>query len=390
MLKRLFEWYRLVSPTPDDTLVERRTGAVKDLLGKLSNATDYKLLIDCTAAAANGLGAFDQSSQLVRSVVECIRNHQPAFPQDLSENALDLRACCAVAVGELLTRYQSGDGVRDKDARLAAVLIVPAFGLRSRLKQKYLQATLDELHAAAVATLQRAAVAKRERQGVNLKKLEGIKVAAVNTAAATTPKTPVAATDEDIDKKLTALWKKLLPALKESFASVERQAAADREELEVLWWLYNGVSEGLDQPLSALKPGTAAVCCGVEVADRLVVPPLASVRQMVAHGTDKNRTSDDTSAKSLEELVGQWEREVAGLLMPADTELQRDVRRHPALLPLSWLSLRLHEGNHAAGWNQEFEMKTGAALSDTHKPAELAVQAFNERVAQRLYTALVG
>lgn len=394
MLRRLFEWYRLVSPTPSDDLVEKRTAAVADLLEKLSGAADYDLLVACTAAATNGLETgFEQTSELVQGVIECIRNHQPAFPEDLSENALDLRACCAVAVGEVLIRDEGTASPPDNDAKLAASLIVTALGLRPRLRQRYLQSMIDELHVAALATMQRAAEAQRERQSGSSKRLESVKVAATAQAAATTTAAAATATGEvtaeDIDEKLDAFWLQLMPVLQESFASIERQAAADREELEVLWWLYNGYSEELKKPLVNLKPGAAAISCGVEVADRVVVPPLGSIRQMVLQAADKNRKQADTVAKPLRELIEQWEPEISSLLMPSDGDAQQLLREYPALLPLSWLGLRLHEGGHAAGWNQEFEAKTGAPLSHPHKPAALAVQAFNERVARRLYLSLM-
>jgi hypothetical protein len=372
----------MVTPEPDNELVQSRTPAATDLVQKITDSKTYDLLLAATTAAANGLDGFKQDSELVQTVVGCIREHQPAFPEDLTENALDLRACCAVAVGEILSRDVATDSRPDTDAQLVASLMVPGTELRPRTNERYLQLVLDELHDAAIATLQRGATVKRQRVVLSLKKLESFKVPPLADQAS-------AITGAIFDERLAAFWKGLFPLLRDSFSRIQQQASADREELEILWWLYDGFSANRGEGLRTLKPAIAAAYCGVEMADRATVPVLSSIREMVVQATTKHRPSTEIEPKTLEELIGDWDAQVSALIVPQNATVRDLVRNYPSLLPLSWLCWRLNETNHSPGWNADFEARSSVRLSGLYAPADLAVQVFNERAAQKFYEGLV-
>lgn len=363
MLKKMFEWYRIVNPNPDDTILEKRKLAVTELIKRLSESEDYNLLIACTSGVANGFETnFKQESEIVEAVVGLIREHQPAFPVDLSENALELRACCAIALGEILTQNENQDKVAREDAELVASLFVSAIGIRPKITQKYLRVVIQALEQISFGVLESIAQDRRQRTAINYDGLD---------------KVPPNA-------NIPAFWDGLRPILKSYFSLIDRQNAADREELDVLWWLYNGFSEIVNQPLIALSPAIAAICCGAEIADKVLLPPLESVRQMVLQATERGRKRSALVAVPLTEIAAEWKEKILSTLIPTNTGPQEIIKRFPPLFPLSWLCSRLQESQGSPGWSQEFKLKTGIPASQSCEPGKIAMQAFNERIAQRV------
>lgn len=361
MLKKTFEWLRVVDPKPDNQAVEGRTKAVSDLVAKLDQAKDHRLLgAFLTGALAGFEGRFEPDSHPVTSVVESIRKFQPAFPSDLSENALDLRVSCLLAVGELLTRNPKKGPQADRV--LAASLLLAGSGLRPEEEGKHLRDILSELLAEARKVVQDRAIEARTRHDLDLSQLEGI--------------TP--------DGDIAAFWKDLLPALLDCFGVVEDRAKADREELEVLWWFYNAFSESFGKPLASLPADVAALACGAEVGGRVLLPPHSGLIEMVADAAARGRKKPEIAARALTSLASAWDEPARKLLNPPDPGSRKFALEFPALLPLSWLSVRMVESRGAAGWEEEFERKTAIPPSREVVIPGLAKQAFRERVAQRL------
>jgi hypothetical protein len=171
MLKKTFEWRRVVHPKPDNQIVEGQTRAVTELLGKLDDADDEDLLgAFATAAVAGFDGKVDTHSGPVATVVEGIRNHQPAFPADLAENALELRITCALALGELVTRVRTKG--QQANAVLAASLLIAGSGIRPEERGNHLRTATTELITAAREAVQTRAVEVRERDELDLGPLQ--------------------------------------------------------------------------------------------------------------------------------------------------------------------------------------------------------------------------
>src|ERR1019366_5213776 len=258
MLSRTYEWYRIADAVPsDDTISKRRAGCL-ELVSDV--ASDPQLIAECVELAILGVsGDRGVASRLVELTVACIRNHQPAFPQDLSENALAVQACCAIAIGEVI----GGDtAVPSRVRTLAAVLTKAATSVRPPVQERYLRAIIDTLSKSATDSLQQAAEAARRREPLSMVALDRIQ-----------PPTELG--------DFASFWEGARKAWRDFAAAAERQSQADREELEVLWWVYGGHSQTTGELLSKMKLGAAILCCGAEIADRVLVPPLSSTRDIV-------------------------------------------------------------------------------------------------------------
>ena len=61
-------------------------------------------------------------------------------------------------------------------------------------------------------------------------------------------------------------------------------AALDREEINLLWWVLGGVSEIFSRPLQTLSPEVRAVTTGIEIGALMSALPTQSHRNLVLRG----------------------------------------------------------------------------------------------------------
>ncbi|MGO8928275.1 MAG: GTPase-associated system all-helical protein GASH [Limisphaerales bacterium] len=367
MLSKLFEWYRVVNASPSDDIIEKRKASATALLEHLASAPDYELLLACVTGAVNGFeSGFDQKSNIVTLVVESIRKHQPAFPEDLSENALELRMSCATVMGEILNRSLQSTDTPDGRSLLAASLFTSAIPAHPPIRARHLQTVLNELARMAKDVTERGSLDRRKRVGFFLQEFDEIKAAALPT-----------------------FWEGLSTKLKSCLTNLQQQAAAHREELDVLWWMYTGFSTKAGKALEDLEPGELSFCCGAELANLVMPPPTRSSSQMVRRAIRDHCKTNGGLEMSLKKLAVAWRGDLLPLLAPDEGVVKQLVQTHPPLLPISWLCNRLRESGGAAGWGEEFAVKTGIPDGRQLSLEDWGVQIFNERIAQRSYLGIL-
>jgi hypothetical protein len=307
---------------------------------------------------------FSQESPVIGMVIKAVKDQDAAFPEDLKENAVELRAVAAIVVGELLTRNREAQS--GKDEILTALSIRSALSLRPQSKDKAIRWALDTLLFASDQLLQSAALQQRTRTTRALQTVSKIKE--------TTP--PVA----------TDLWTVVVPAFKSALQEVVAQTAIDREELEALWWLFTAYSELEQKSLAELSPSGAAFCSGIELARRALLPPPLSMTAMVKRATESGRKATALGPLSLQDALKDWSDKMLNALSPADGSTDEAVSQYPALLPLSWACRRLRERTGTGKLGKEFTAATGIPLDHSNSPAEWGSQVFREKILLRVVT----
>lgn len=366
MISKVYEWLRAADLNPDDHMVTTRTSAVEDLVTRIRESSDYDLLLDTVTAAVGGCKRLGEQSSSFATILECVRTQAPAFPSGIEENGLHLRIICCLGLGQLLN--SDDEDSPDKDELLSASLLTAGLGLKQKEAGRHLDDVFAELEGIARANLQRQAVAMRERVDLDWQEFDGLK-----SAASDPPN----------------FNQRLLPAVKSLLQGIERQHQLDREELEVMWWLYNGYSEDLGKRLKAATPHLAATAIGSAVAGRISPPATIGITELVAQSATRDRAAAQLKAKGLGKIAVELGEAGRKLLLPSNESLRKIVSTRASLLPISWLCLRLHESQGVAGWEAELQSKAGLA-SDYEMTAEkLAVQVFTECQAQRVYNSLV-
>lgn len=366
MISKVYEWLRAADLQPDDQMVTTRTKAVEDLEKKIREAKDYGLLLGTVTVAVGGCERLGEKSPAFGTILGCVRTQSPAFPSAIAENGLHLRMICCLGLGELLT--SNDDGEPDNEELMVASLLVPGLGLKPSEAGRHLDKVFDELGGVARANLQKQAVSLRERVDLDWKDFDGLK------ATETEPPT---------------FNRQLLPALKDLIKGLQKQQELDREELEVMWWLYNGYSERLRKQIKSATTALAAVAIGCELADRVALPATVGLSELVIQAAVRERPAAQIKAKPIEKIVSELGETGRRLLLPAEDHVRKFVQVTATQFPLTWLCLRLEESHGTSGWEAELLTKTGLTSDRELSPGELAAQVFSERQAQRVYCSLV-
>lgn len=360
MLKRLFEWYCAVNTKPANEVLEHRRASIERLVAIIDEQENNELLTSMLVMAVAGTdGRFNQESRLVNEIVNAIREQQAAFPQEIEENGLELRVCAALTVGELLDRRLDSTA-KASVGKFAAARAVSTLAFRPLPAERYLRKVLTELSGRAHTTLEDVGTAARRR--------------------APAPQPLPAEIEQATD--VPTLISHLAPWLTRTINAVADNARADREELNVLWWLYSAHSEVLDTPLADLPPTVAAFCCGGELGKLALAPAPDNIRHMARHAVERMRDPADIRAQELRVIATNWTDPMLELL--ADSDFNGTLDDYAVLMPISWLCQRLKDSGLASGWDAEYERKTGLSASAEWRPGDLAVQVFNEQIAHRL------
>jgi hypothetical protein len=361
MLKRFYEWYRVVNINPSDDVLEKRRAAVQDLVTRILTAPGDPFCMAIIGIAIHDPeGAFDHNSEHVRALVDIIRTHHLAFPADLSDNALELRTVAAAALGEILSSNASD---APKFAAVIASIVVSSVGNAETTRAKYLEQMLAELYELSRSSLSKLAREARERRSVIT---SGPEQSAVESAT----------------------LKSLHAHMNAQFKELERQREADREELNLLWWMYRGYSDELRIKISEAAPSMAGLASAKAIGDLSILPPLLAIEEMTAKMTGVSGP-DQPLVKAIE-FAQSIHPTGSSLLIPENHSLLQLVEAYPAMMPLTWLLIRLRGGQTEASLRTNLRKKIPWSTKTEMSNENWAIQCLRERIAQRAYEGVEG
>lgn len=352
MLSKCYEWYRVVDASPTSDTIDRRRAAAESLVEVLSGDDDDVLLGGAAGIASGFEVSATQETTVVQRIVESIRAHESAFPSDLSENALELRVCASVAMGELMQ-------TDSRNGWLAAGAIRSGLGARRRSSRRYLQDMLDGLTELADERLWESAAILRRRDGHAFAPIGAVDLTNVNTAVPA-----------------------LVAGLKQSIERMERERRMDREETNILWWVFSGDSTTTRGPRADLPASDAAICAAVEMSRLCQVPAHPNVEGMIRIVSGRGRTEEERKPVTLKELGSSLDLELLEELLHEDPAraLGHD---YPSLAPVLWVCDQLLETKGAARWGAALKRVAGVSADIERTPAEWSVQLLRELLVSR-------
>jgi hypothetical protein len=350
----------MVDAKPTAETIDRRTAAIQDLTKALIEPQSWDVVLGSVVGVVEGFEANRaNTSPAVELIYQSLHAKDSTVPKDLSDNALELRAAAATSIGEILVRNPQSPP--SMVALVVASSLLSGLALRTPVKERYVKAVLDELTQAARETLHRAQLLKRRR---------------------TAPGKALSAIDEKNIPDVATALPNLIKAAKELAKEFSDQASLDREELNVLWWVFAESSSTFGARVEDLPPGKAAFAVGAELANLCLLPPPDSAAALLKRAARLIKKGD--TKRPLEKAIEETDKASWALLSTEeDEELLGD--SYPVLAPLTWLSAKLQGSSVAAGWGAEFSAKTGVESVIPLNPLALAEQVFLERVVQRLY-----
>ncbi|WP_349976465.1 GTPase-associated system all-helical protein GASH [Pseudomonas sp. WHRI 8519] len=250
---------RLIDPAPTDDFVSKREAAIKALRIKFLKVKTVSDLLRLGSTLS--LGCFGQSDipeDILESIASALVKESPAF--DPEENPQEIKL---IGILALLDAIENG-GNADKWA-IADVLAVAAWSTLSFIPPLE-EPKLDVLRCEVI---------------------EKARNRALKTAITTRDRSPV----PDVDKLVVDPGATELPVvLTSTIEALRRNAALDREELDLLWWVIADGSDILQKPLSAVPGQTRAIISGFEVGSMLRRLP----SQAHNHLVQRNITATET------------------------------------------------------------------------------------------------
>ena len=108
--------------------------------------------------------------------------------------------------------------------------------------------------------------------------------------------------------------------------ALQMNAALDREEIDILWWVLGGVSEIFGRPLQSLSPEVRAVTAGVEIGALMRALPTQSHRNLALRGLE------ETAPLSLSKLLASIGEDCVKIA--ASFEDETLINKAPLVFPL--------------------------------------------------------
>jgi GTPase-associated system helical domain len=361
MISKAFEWYRIVSATPNSEAVEARTNAAAELVAELSQH-ERGTLFAMAQGIARDFHGFPTEADTIEWLLRILKKHDPAVSENLSENKLELRCIAAITFGELLFRSKEEP---TQGATIAAAAFVSAMNLRPLPTQRYIRAMLEELSKLAQEVLEVAADTRRKRVALNPLQDKELAVADLPTAKAA------------------------ISRLEGQIIELEENAAMDREEISLFWFIATGFSRTKKKPFAGLPVSVAAVHAALEVYRFVLIPPALNCFEILAALVENKRKAKDLKPIPLSDHLTMWTAAEEPSAIAAASSSDADLASEfPAVFPITWIANRMREAQSLPN-ESEFHTMTDLRLAANLSATELSRQLLCEKVAASLMGELL-
>ncbi len=248
---------RIFEPAPDDDFVTKRAAAIRNFQTRLVR-NQHRTVSDWMVIGSGVCEVFRDSPSmpdaLATKIEAAIKKQSASFVRDGRD--LEMGVCAAAAIVQWVNSRQTArDGLSAPDILAVALWSALSF-LPACNKPK-----LEEFRVIAVESARNhildTSLETRDRHDVPA-------FAAVG--------------GEETTREAFAL------AAAPTVDALRINAALDREEIDLLWWVLGGASEIFDRPLQSLSPEARAVTTGVEIGAIMRALPTQSHRNLALRG----------------------------------------------------------------------------------------------------------
>lgn len=309
-LTHIATYIRIFDSDPSDDLVNKRTAAISEI----ANAVKAQRTVDELLRIANDLAVAAQqggtlSASLTETIEGAIRKSSTAFVAEGHE--LEMLVCGMAGALQVL---EGATPLRNGTTSIADVLSIGLWSALSFQKPRS-DAKLEQLRSELMRTAQHhcAAAAHDSRKRAKV----------LDPEFKEAPKK----TEDDPDDEFDAVAvNEGLKPFRDAITDLRANAAIDREEIDLLWWVLSDWSKLLGRRLSTEKAGAAAVASGLEVGRMIRRIPAEAHRHLVLRNV---ATGKDLSLQELLTAIAD------DRIALAPTEAETYISRCPSVFPLS-------------------------------------------------------
>jgi hypothetical protein len=296
---------------PSDDLVEKRT----DAIGEIANIFRGRQELQELLQTANDLSVAVQqggklSVALTTTIEGAIRKKSTAFVADKRE--LEMLVCGMSGALKAISDNSARPHGRISTSNVLSFGLWSALSFQKPRKESKVEQLRDELLQAAQSHC--LAIARDSRQRIKVPDPEFKEAPKKKEGEPETPFDASAVNDG-------------LKPFKNAIADLRSNAAVDREEIDLLWWVMSDWSQLLGRRFSDEKSNvaSAAVASGLEAGRMIRRAPAEAHRHLVLRNVKAGKEL------SLQELLTAIDAERAAL---APTEAQTYISQCPAVFPL--------------------------------------------------------
>lgn len=292
---------RIFETSPTDDFVEKRVTAIGAISAKFEERKTFPEILTLADGLAAAIAAKGPLPKGIASDVEkSIKDASPSFV--LEDRPLEALVCAALGVVNYLSRATPGDGAANR-AVVLALALWSALSFQRALAEAKLEKLRGELLDAARDLSARSSESSRQRS--------------------TVPEPAFAPVEGGGWAGIAKSWD---DGPLETLNALRRNAALDREEIDVLWWVLADWSEVYQEKLSSMDQRLAPLVAAWEIAQLLKRLPAAAHKHLVL------RLVEADSKESLTSLIAELgERRAALSQLLANNEI---VANYPHVFPL--------------------------------------------------------
>jgi hypothetical protein len=344
-------WYKAVSLKADTETEAKRWQAVEALAKTFQGSQRDDLL-----RLFFGLVCQD------RHFLEKMRQEVLKYDQSLGQQNIDaeLRVIAGAALDYMM--YQTGN-----IPVALAILSAACKGLRA-------EPAVPEIVARAGAFLVKRALQLRSSQNQTRKPLarQGVDDSIKKLAAAYATNTAAEIAQHN-EAALNAIVT-VANGLKTEDDALALKVDLLGEELDMLWWLFGGASELLNQSIEKLTPSNAAVSAGVELAGMIRTPPgPLAIEPLIKRALTARAAEELKLSEVINELAPQLRRQLADTVRP---------RMDADLLPLHFMCAKYEEAHGDKAWISVVK-QNGIDVSRKLVASNIGLQALQEELYVR-------
>jgi hypothetical protein len=267
---RLFaDWYRLVDITPNGEMLEKRWQGVDAFLNSIE---DEDVLLDLIRVY---VGSDPIDDEFINGFRQCFINADPAFPT--RENDLEMKILAATALAECI-----------ENSRIDNIFTVAQSLCCYTFHGQKTVGVLSELIDIAGKYLYKESGLVRETEEITKLKLPPKLDQTFEEIKKHTPGNDLNNAWPHIERLLSSLRSALntsVNAVNKNLATLDDNLDVQREENNILWWLYGEYSHDLRKKFSAIsKPGVCLVLAKELVGLTLQSPGPTSARAFLDKG----------------------------------------------------------------------------------------------------------
>jgi len=358
MHTKFADWYQSLGVKTSADMLARRWKAVETLADRKQTpkATD---LVRLFYSRSTTDGAAKQ-------IIKVVKDNDPEFLVGGSDGELSILAGATIA--EVVAQGSSNSA----DAMALGLVCMEAKGLR---KTQRLQDVLDE----ATTYLAKECVRVRRVELLSVRdsiadELPGIVLAKGGVTIADVTTTWSAT--EVVFNKLVSLHKKYAETVKNT---LNIGLLKQREESDILWWLFSEHTLDCSQPFSALSVPLACIWGAMDLADLTQSTPGPFAAPAFLH--KMLRLVKKTLPKSVS---------VADVAQAGDIAKRQSWTKSPRLstfpdlFPILFAVAKAVEAGDGAGWKSAFEHSTGLSADHEIAPLLVSLQIYHERLLDRI------